>query len=124
VSNYRRRNRLRSQAQQAKRIIISEQGILPSWDKIVRLTAQYWKVPISAVNREMMIATIRHNYTNYDKKLQEFKTGRTQKHSTVFYEASEILKEKANRLASQLCDRAEAEKQRKTEAESCPALPP
>lgn len=92
---------------QAKQATIARKGHMPDWQEIVAITARHWKVPKSAVNKEMLIAMIRHRFTDYDTQLQELsQNNRTQQSSTIFYEASEILRGKANQLANHLYDQA------------------
>jgi hypothetical protein len=63
----------------------------------------YWGVAIGEVNENMLIAMLRHRYTNYDSLIEQLRR-RLEKgsHKTIFAEASEILKSNANIVARRL----------------------
>lgn len=87
----------------AQKMQVRAIGKLPDARVIVRQTAAFWDVAIGEVNENMLIAMIRHQYTNYDSLIEQLKRRiETRSHKTVFAEASEILKINANVVARRL----------------------
>lgn len=107
MGKQKKREFLRSQAMQAKQATINRKGHLPDWENLVIITAQHWKVSCKDVNREMVVAMIRHRYTDYESQVKQLsKNTKDQAKSKVFYEAAEILRRKANQLANGLYEQA------------------
>lgn len=87
----------------ARKMQVRTIGKLPNARDIVRQTALYWGVAIGEVNRNMLVATLRHQYTNYDSLIEKLKR-RLEKRDrkTIFSEASRVLKNNANIVARRL----------------------
>lgn len=87
----------------AKQMQVRAIGKLPSAGAIVRKTAAFWDVAICEVNENMLIAMLRHQYTNYDSLIEQLRRRlETGSHKTIFAEASGILKSNANAVARRL----------------------
>jgi hypothetical protein len=88
----------------AQKMQVRAIGKLPSAGTIVRQTAAFWGVTGDRVNENMLIAMLRHQYTNYDSLIEQLRkrVEKRKNHRTVFAEASEILKSNANIVARRL----------------------
>lgn len=87
----------------AQKMQVRAIGKLPDADEIVRKTAVYWSVTTGEVNENMLIAMLRHQYTNYDALIEQLRRRlETGTHKTIFAEASDILKGNANIVARRL----------------------
>ena len=84
----------------AQKMQIRAIGKLPSAKELIRKTAIFWEVAIGEVNEKMLIAMLRHQYTNYDALIEQLKRFAKGSHKTVFSEASDFLKNNANIVAS------------------------
>ncbi len=103
MSKTKRREGVWREVVWAQEMQVRATGKLPDARAIVRQTALYWNAAIGEVNENMLIAMLRHRYTNYDSLIEQLRT-RLEKgnHKTIFAEASEILKSNANIVARRL----------------------
>ncbi|MGL5880994.1 MAG: hypothetical protein ACRC2V_24905 [Xenococcaceae cyanobacterium] len=99
----KRRERLWQEVVWAQKMQVRAIGKLPNAGAIVRQTAIFWDVAICEVNENMLIAMLRHQYTNYDSLIEQLRRRlETGSHKTIFAEASGILKDNANIVARRL----------------------
>ena len=102
MSKTKKRERLRGEVVWAQKMQVRAIGKLPDAGAIVRKTAIFWDVAIGEVNENMLIAMLRHQYTNYDSLIEQLRRLGIGSRKTVFFQASEILKDSANIVSRRL----------------------